>query len=251
MITRLLPTDGPGPELSDAEIIDRYEQADRSRPHLRVNFVSSADGAVTVDGESAGLSGGADKRVFKILRMLCDVLVAGAGTVRREGYEDLRLDERRVAWRREHGLAEQPTMAIVSANLDFDPGAPLVTRAPVRPILLTCENAPADRREALSKVADVVDCGASTVDFATMTAELAARGLTQILCEGGPHILGELTAADAVDELCLTVAPLLAGAGAGRITAGPASPVRSLRLAHALHAEGNLILRYVRAVTGG
>lgn len=249
MITRLLPAEGP--EVSDEEIVAHYEQPDRSRTHLRVNFVASADGAVTVDGESAGLSGGADKRVFKILRMLCDVLVAGAGTVRREGYEDLRLDAARVAWRREHGLAEQPTMAVVSATLDFDPDAPLFTRAPVRPILFTCENAPREKREALSKVADIVDCGESTVDFATMTAALAERGLHQILCEGGPHILGELTAADAVDELCLTVAPLLAGAGAGRITAGPTSPVRALRLAHAFHAEGNLILRYVRAVTTG
>ncbi|MEV0645923.1 pyrimidine reductase family protein [Phytomonospora sp. NPDC050363] len=250
MISRLWPADAPI-ELSDEELIAHYEQPDRNLPHLRVNFVTSADGAVTVEGESAGLSSGADKRVFKILRMLCDVLVVGAGTVRAEGYEDLRLDEKRVAWRRDHDLAEQPVMAVVSAALDLDPASPLFTRAPVRPLVFTSANAPSERRGALSEVAEIVDCGESTVDFATMRRELSERGLNQMLCEGGPHILGELTAADSLDELCLTLAPLLAGAGAGRITAGPASPVRSLRLAHAFHADGNLILRYVRAVTAG
>ena len=250
MIARAWPAEGL-PELADADLVRLYEPADRAEPHLRVNFVSSADGAVTVDGESAGLSGEADKRVFKILRMMCDVLLAGAGTVRREGYEDLRLGPDRVAWRREHGLAHQPVMAVVTATLDLDPGAPLFTRAPVRPILITTARAIADNGAAFAPVADLIGCGESTVDFARAVRELADRGLPQILCEGGPHILGELTAADAVDELCLTVSPLLAGAGAGRITAGPVSPVRRMRLAHALHAEGNLILRYVRDVVRG
>lgn len=250
MIARVWPADGLA-EVADADLVRLYEPADRAEPHLRVNFVSSADGAVTVDGESAGLSGEADKRVFKILRMMCDVLLAGAGTVRREGYEDLRLGPDRVAWRRERGLAEQPVMAVVTATLDLDPAAPLFTRAPVRPILVTTGKAIEEKGAAFEAVADLLDCGESTVDFACVRREFAERGLAQVLCEGGPHILGELTAADEVDELCLTLSPLLAGAGAGRITAGPVSPVRRMRLAHALHADGNLILRYVRDVVRG
>lgn len=249
MITRIWPA-GEAAELADTDIDALYAPAHRSRTHLRVNFVSSADGAVTVEGESAGLSGGADKRVFKILRKLCDVLMTGAGTIRREGYEDLRLDEARVAWRREHGLPDHPVMAVVSGSLDLDPRAPIFTRAPVRAIVLTCASASEERRRAMSEHADVLVCGESTVDFPTAVRALAERGLTQILCEGGPHILGELTAADLVDELDLTVSPMLAGAGAGRITAGPHSPVRRMTLAHALQAEDNLILRYVRSVAG-
>lgn len=250
MITRIWPA-GEAAELTDADIDALYAPADRSATHLRVNFVSSADGAVSVEGESAGLSSGADKRVFKILRKLCDVLLTGAGTVRREGYEDLRLDEGRVAWRRAHGLPDHPVMAVVSASLDLDPRAPIFTRAPVRALVLTCGNAPEEKRLALAEHADVLVCGESTVDFALAVRALAERGLTQILCEGGPHILGELTAADLVDELDLTLSPMLAGAGAGRITAGPHSPVRRMALAHALQSEDNLILRYVRSVAAG
>ncbi len=56
-----------------------------------------------------------------MLRMLCDALLVGAGTLRHEGYRALRLDARRRAWRRERGLAEYPTLVVVSAALDLDP----------------------------------------------------------------------------------------------------------------------------------
>jgi riboflavin biosynthesis pyrimidine reductase len=80
-----------------------------------------------------------------------------------------------------------------------------------------------------------------------MVAELAARGLPQILSEGGPHLLGALIAADAVDELCLTLAPVLEGGAATRITAGGPQVTRAMRLAHAFPAGDMLFLRYLRA----
>jgi riboflavin biosynthesis pyrimidine reductase len=95
-------------------------------------------------------------------------------------------------------------------------------------------------------VADVLVHGEREVDLAAGLADLRARGLRHILSEGGPHLLGALTAADLVDEVCLTVAPMLAGGGAGRISAGPASPVRALTLATALADNGTLLLRYAR-----
>ena len=75
---------------------------------------------------------------------------------------------------------------------------------------------------------------------------LRDRGIGTILSEGGPHLFGSLTAADLVEEVCLTVSSLLAGPGAGRITAGPPSGVRDLALAHVLCADDALLLRYVR-----
>ena len=79
-------------------------------------------------------------------------------------------------------------------------------------------------------------------------AALTERGLPQILCEGGPHLLGSLTADDLVDELCLTVSPLLAGPGARRITDGlAATDARSLSLLHVLSTDdGFLFLRHGR-----
>lgn len=157
-----------------------------------MNFVTSLDGAVSVDGYSAGLSGEPDKRVFGLLRMLCDALVVAAGTLRHEGYRALRLDERRRAWRREHGLPEYPTLVVVSGSLDLDPAQAAFADAPVRPLVLTRTEAP--HRPDLEKVADVVRLGTDRVDLAAGLAELRRRGLGQLLCEGGPQLFGALTA---------------------------------------------------------
>jgi hypothetical protein len=78
--------------LDDEQLLECYGIADRSKPSVRFNFVSSIDGAATADGLSGGLSGKADKRVFDILRRLCDVVLIGAGTLRAEGYGAMRLD---------------------------------------------------------------------------------------------------------------------------------------------------------------
>ena len=241
-IARLWP-DPSGEPLDDAALTALYGRADR--PHLRVNFVASVDGAVTVDGYSAGLSGEPDKRGFGVLRMLCDALVVAAGTLRHEGYRAVRLNEGRRAWRREHGLAEYPTLVVVSGSLDLDPGQAAFADAPVRPVVLTRADATAP--PGLTDVADVVRVGGDRVDLAAGLAELRSRGLGQLLCEGGPHLFGGLTAADLVDEVCLTVAPLLAGPGPGRITAGEEAAVRHLPLRHVLAAtDGVLMLRYAR-----
>ncbi|MDG4802096.1 pyrimidine reductase family protein [Micromonospora sp. WMMD980] len=240
-IERIWPAPVTGP-LADPQLTALYGRP--ARPHLRVNFVASADGAVTLDGYSAGLSGEPDKRVFGMLRMLCDGLLVAAGTLRHEGYRAVRLDAGRRAWRRERGLAEFPTLVVVSGSLDLDPAQACFADAPVRPLVLTRDDA--EPPAGLADVVDLVRCGADRVDLTTGLAELRRRGLDQVLCEGGPHLFGALTAADLVDELCLTVAPLLAGAGPGRITAGAASAPRHLPLRHVLAADAVLMLRYAR-----
>jgi riboflavin biosynthesis pyrimidine reductase len=213
-------------------------------PTLRVNFIASLDGAVTVDGLSGGLHGPGDKEVFDSLRMVCDALIVAAGTVRRENYDALRLTEPARAWRRAHGLAEFPLMVIVSGSLDLDPDQLIFADAPVRPIVVTHRAAPRGR---VTGFADVLTVGDESVDLAAAVAELRARGATQLLCEGGPHLLGALTAADLVDEVCLTVSPLLVGGGPGRIAAGASGLPRRMSLRHALSLEDMLFLRYVRA----
>src|SRR6478752_9729815 len=92
--------------LDDAQLAGCYAINDRSRQSVRVNFVASIDGAATDHGLSGGLSGQADKRVFDILRRLCDVVLVGAGTVRAEGYGPMRLDTASVRWRRANGLVD-------------------------------------------------------------------------------------------------------------------------------------------------
>jgi riboflavin biosynthesis pyrimidine reductase len=234
----------------DLEPVRRAYAPDRSRPCLRVNFVSSVDGAVEVEGHSRGLSSDIDREVFHILRGYADAILVGAGTLRHEVYGPVRLAEPVRRWRREQGLAEQPTLVVVSESLHLDPGTAVFAEAPMRPLVLTNAAAPDEGREKLSAVADVIAVGQDETDLTAGLAELHRRGLTQILCEGGPRLFGSLLRAGLVDEVCLTVSPMLAGPGAGRIVAGdPASGPTGLRLVHAIAAGSELLLRYARATS--
>ena len=241
-ITSLVP-DRAG-ALDDVAIRDHYS-ANVGSPWLRVNFVSSIDGAATVDGKSGGLGGDADHRVFDILRTLCDVVVVASGTVKAEGYGAMILDAASVDARVSAGLETQPTFAIVSGSLDLDPSSDVFAKAPVRPLVITSGAAP--RNEALGAVADIVVCGSTTVDPVVMISRLAERGLARIHCEGGPSFFGSLLAADVVDELCLTVSPLLVGGDSGRIARGAVPVPRTMSLAGVLGSESTLLLRYLRA----
>lgn len=239
----------PPTELDDAALERLYAYPDPlDRPLVRVNFVSSLDGAVTVAGRSEGLSSKPDKRVFALLRDLADVVLVGLGTALVEGYRGVKRTEVRLERRRRLGLSDVPPIAVVTGTCALDPMAPLVTDTTTPLVVLTCAAAPEERRAALAEAgADVVVVGDEEVDLAAALAALDERGLRRICCEGGPALFGSLVAADLVDELCLTVSPLLTGGEAGRITRGaaPDAPLR-LRLASALHAEDSLLLRYAR-----
>lgn len=233
-------------DLSRASLAERYGVLDRTVPSVRVNFISSIDGAATHDGLSGGLNNAADKRIFDTLRMLSDVVVVGAGTVRAEGYGDIRLPPDAVAWRRAAGLPAQPAIAIVSSGLGIAPTHPIFDTTEPRPLVITHAAAPADRREALAEVADVLVSGDDAVGMRPMVDALAARGYPQILCEGGPHLLGALIQADCVDEFCLTLSPVLEGGSAGRIAQGGAQATRPMALMHSFAVEDMLFLRYGR-----
>ena len=189
---------------------------------LRANMVSSADGAATLTGASAGLSSDTDRRLFALLRTLSDVILVGAATVRTERYKPARQP-------RSPGVtcgraARRPRRSRWSRRrLDLDPDSPLITAAPAdaRTIVITTAQAPPDIRAALEPHADVIVAGEESVDFKAAVAALAERGHRRLLAEGGPHLLAELLAAGLLDELCLTIGPLLAGPGPGRIVAGP------------------------------
>jgi riboflavin biosynthesis pyrimidine reductase len=226
---------------------DCYDVPDRLRSWLRVNFVASVDGAATENGLSGGLSGESDKRVFDILRRLCDVVLVGAKTVRIEGYGPMRLDSASVDWRVAHGLAPQPVFAIASGSLNLDPASRIFTEAPVRPIVITTEQPTAVERARFDSVADVVPCGDASIDGDAMVAEFTRRRLVQVLCEGGPTLFGSLLAIDCVDELCLTVSPMLEAGSAGRITNGTLSEPHHLALEQVLVSGSTLMLRYLRA----
>lgn len=244
-IDRLWPD--PADDLDDEALLAGY--APPAWSWLRMNFIASLDGAATRAGRSGGLGDAADARVFDLLRWGADAIVVGAGTIRDEGYGAVRLPPPAVAWRVAHGYPAQPTFALLSRALDLDPAADVLAAAPVRPIVYTVADAPPERRAALERVADVVsagEAGAPGVDVRRVRADLAARGLSRLHAEGGPSAFGAFLAADAVDELCLTLAPSLQAGRAGRIATSAGEVPTGMALRQVLRAGDELLLRYVR-----
>lgn len=245
---QLWPT-APGADLTDADLEALYAYPDGLRkPFVQVNFVSAADGAATVDGRSEGLSHPDDKKIFALGRDLADVVLVGAGTVRAEGYRGVKATERRIRRRRRLGLDDVPPIAVVSNRAAIEPDAPILTDTTVPPMIFTAASAPIVKVQALLDAgADVIVAGDEAVSLPKVARELHERELYRVDCEGGPHLFGGLLAADLVDQLCLTLAPLLAGPGPERIVSGPAIAVpQRLQLDSALHADGFLFLRYRR-----
>ncbi len=215
------------------------------RPSLRLNFVASVDGATQVGGVSGPLSGAADKFVYRLLRSFADIVLVAAGTVRAENYKPARVQDEYAESRRARGQADRPGIAVVSRGLDLDWDSPLFTEAVERTIVVTTTDAPADGLAAARERADVIQAGTGNVDLPVAMTELGARAARHVLCEGGPSLSGALAAADLLDEVCLTIAPLLANGTAKRILDGPAlDPPTSLELRSLLEEDGVLLARY-------
>jgi len=240
------PLEGTSPRAAPDRELDRDGLAELyAHPEgvLRVNFVASADGAVAVEGVSSGLEAPGDRTVFGLLRELADVILVGAGSVRAEGYRGARTSPEREARRRARGQAPVPPIAVVSTRGDLDPASPLFTDTAVAPLVLLTGPAPDTVRSALAGAGvEVVDVGG---DPAAVVAALADRGLSRVLCEGGPALFGALLDAGRVDELCLSLAPQLEGGAAGRIVTGAGSGApRQLHLASVVAHDDGLLLRY-------
>jgi riboflavin biosynthesis pyrimidine reductase len=220
-VRRLLPS------ADDVVDLDEVYACPADRLWLRANMVMAVDGAFTgPDGLSAGISGPADRRVFATLRRLADVVLVGAGTARAEGYRPSTLP-----------------IAVVTGRLDLDLGSGLLAATEHRTIVLTTEAAGADRIAAARRVADVAVCGTDRVEPDRAVAALAERGHRRILCEGGPTLLGAVAAAGLLDELCVTVSPLLVGGRAGLLGQVRLPGAIRLTTGHVLEEDGTLFLR--------
>jgi riboflavin biosynthesis pyrimidine reductase len=198
------------------------------RPGVRLNMIASLDGATAVAGVAGGLGGKADQALFALLRSLADVVLVAAGTVRAERY----------------GPSTVPVAVVTrSCRLDWD--SRFFTAALARPLVVTVATAPAEARARAAEVADVVVAGEHDVDLADAVGALGARGFRAVLSEGGPILNAQLAAAGLLDELCLTLSPLLVGGDAKRLLAGPLLPgPPALRLVSACEEDGFLFLRY-------
>jgi riboflavin biosynthesis pyrimidine reductase len=224
---RILVDDGgaTGEVGDDSELRALYRPP--SLPWLRVNMVSTLDGAANgASGKSGSINNDADKQVFHALRAQADAIVVGAGTARTERYR----------------VTDVPLVVVSHRGLvpeqlrDAEPG---------KVLLVTCADS-LGLDECRGTLGDdqVIVVGESHVDLAAMRAALVERGLRDLLCEGGPHLLRDLLDAEVVDELCLTWVPRVIGGVHPRILEG--APVdSSMRLALLLEQDDTLIGRWI------
>jgi riboflavin biosynthesis pyrimidine reductase len=207
------------------DLVDLYRPP--RLPWLRVNMVSTVDGAATGEsGKSGSINNEADKRVFGALRAQCDAIVVGAGTARTEGYR----------------VASVPVVIVSQRGVvpeqlrDAEPG---------RVILATgTESAGLAEARDLLGPANVIATGAAGVDLVAVKAALVERGLRNLLSEGGPSLLRDLIASGAADELTVTLVPRAVGGVHPRIVMGE-SVDAALDLALLLEDEGTLLARYL------
>lgn len=216
------------------------------RPWVLANMVSGLDGSAAVNGRVGALSHPTDRHLFLLLRALVDVVLVGAATVRQERYGPVQLDERIQRERVEQGRSPRPRIGVVTRSLDVDLGGRLFTDADdeARPLVITCETSDQVRRAEVARVADVVVVGEETVDLQAALVGLRAQGAGVVLTEGGPALLGQLVHAGLLDELCLTLAPVMGGDPLPVSVSTTTSSLVGFRLCHVLTAESNLFLRY-------
>jgi riboflavin biosynthesis pyrimidine reductase len=229
----------------------------RTRPHVVLNMVSTLDGRATLDGRSGPISDAADRALFHALRAVMDAVMAGGGTVRTERYGPIVRDPDTRRLRLRHGLREQPLACIVSAGLGFPPDLPLLGDPDSEVAFLTPSDASLPETAArVEYVRTRREDGA--LDLPAALGELHDRlHVRTLLCEGGPHLNAELLSSGLVDELFLSVSPLLAGESPAderpvlRILAGSDfDPPLALQLLAVLEHDSHLFLRYRLRDTG-
>ncbi len=212
---------------------------------VRACMVMGLDGSIAgPDGVSGSLSSPTDRAVLAAIRRNADAYLVGAGTVRAERYSAVRARPGAIGQRAEAGQAPAPTLAIVSATCRFDWDDAAFIASDNRPILLTVERSDPADRAAAARWCEVVVVGEEHVEPAAALDALAGLGLTRVTCEGGDALLSQMVRAGALDEVDLTVAPLIA-ASPRPARSGPAV-LTGFRLHQLLEDDGFLFARYLR-----
>jgi riboflavin biosynthesis pyrimidine reductase len=247
-VTAALQPLGPGgaPRAAAAVVEDlRLRDAGRApagRPRVVAAMIASADGRAAVDGRSGGLGHPADRDLLRELRTGVDAVLVGSATLRAERYANL-LDPPQRARRAAAGLPPQPLVATVSRDLDVPVDIGLFGEPDARVHVFT-ESA----GEVTGRGAEVhvhrFDPGALRLAeaLALLHAEL---GVAAVLCEGGPTLLRRLVGEGCVDDLMLTLAPLLVAGDEPAPLAGEAlRPPARMALRAVLRADDHLVLHY-------
>ncbi len=245
---------GPRP-VGNEDLVDLYRHpVPEAGGWLRSNFVSTLDGSIQgPDGRSGSINTASDQQVFAIHRALADAVVVAGGTARNEGYRAIDLAPWQQELRLREGLAPHPTLVVVtgSANLDPSIAEPAEGAGGEVIVVTTVGKSAADLAPLSGAGIEVMETGADEIDLGRMVDDLAGRGLSRLLCEGGPQLHRDLLAAGLVSELSLTLAPVAVGGNGLRTTSGPfLDPVRSFELQFTLLGDDGALFTSYRRVVG-
>jgi riboflavin biosynthesis pyrimidine reductase len=228
-------------------------------PRLFANFVATADGVVAIpsleqSNKLIAAGSAADRFVMGLLRACSDAVVVGSGTLAaspggrwtpKQAYPNAAAAYD--ALRETLGLAPSPEVVILTSSGAVDPAHPLFEEGA---LVLTTDAGRTLLGDRLPRASAVVALGpGAAVDPTAAIGALRARGHGLILHEGGPHVIGSFFEAGVVDELFLTISPLLVGR-AGRdprlalVEGADLLPGRRTRLLGVRRDTDHLFVRY-------
>lgn len=237
---RLQPDPGETTLEGQLETLDFTSAAHADRPYTVTNFVLTLDGRATLGRRSGPIGSDTDTALLVGLRLTCDALMIGAGTMRVEGYGRPVSDPAKREIREARGLAPDPLMIIVG-GLDLPWDAPLFTEGEGRVLILSHDDGeppPTETPVEVERYEGPVDL------VAAMRKLRSERGVRSVLSEGGPRLHAELIEAGLVDELFVTHAPKLAGGEGPGLVAGLPERARPISIEWLLEENGELFGRY-------
>ena len=221
-----------------------------NRPWVMLNMITSVDGATDANGRSGELSNPGDKTVFAAIRAVADIILVGAETLRAESYGPPSATSAIQATRMQRKQAPRPRLAIVSGSLDLDFSGEVFADNPP-PLLFTGAKPPPERLARAKQVAAVhtakanASLGDNRVDLTEIIKRLGELGAGVVLAEGGPSLNGQIFSTGMADELCWSIAPLLAGGQSQRLSVGAPAVLQGLILDRVLTQDHTLFLRYL------
>jgi riboflavin biosynthesis pyrimidine reductase len=229
----------------DVDILDAFAWEPTRETGVRVGMVMSVDGSASdEDGWTSGLGGSVDKQVVQVLRAHSDGILVGAGSIRTAKYPPHRLRGTFLSYRTAAGAPRPSPLVVVTGTLRLNWSLPVFTRAAAPTIVLTSAAALALAEGSMRFAGDVLVAGAERVDLRLGLELLRQRyGMKKLLCEGGPRLAAAMFDRGLVEELCLSLAPVLLPGSLRGIVQG-LSQRHSLVVRAAYEDGGEIFVRY-------
>lgn len=240
-LRRLVPDPGSTTISDSLRELALSERASAERPYVITNFAVTVDGHATVDGRSGKIGSDHDTAMLMGLREKADAVLVGAGTIRAERYGRLLPDPKQRSGREDEGRSNEPLAVIVTGSLELPWEIGMFTEGGGPVLIVTSAEGEPPETEVQVQVnrhRERVDLGAA------LHSLRQEHGVALLLCEGGPRLHGALQAAGLVDELFVTIGPLLGGGEGPRMLEGVLPGPKQLELLGLLEAEGELFARY-------